>query len=563
MRKWLLVSLALTGTLQSIWATNGTWSFDGVDGLWSGSTNWVANTIADGTSSTANFNTLNITAARTVVVDGARTVGVFLVGDITGNQKYTFTATTGGTLTFNNGGSGAQLNTFGTGPVQFDVPLVLADHLTVTKAAGGAIIFGGPVTGTGNFTVANDATNSITFNGSSSLNFSGSLIMNGTGAGAYTLGGDLGANVQSVVMNSANSVGATLSGSNTAFTGEVSVTAGSLNVTSISSLSSANVVAVGSSGTFSNNTTNPLIVAGFNGSGVVMNSSSAARNITVGGTGAYSFAGSIKDGVAVGATYSFIKAGSGTQTLSGVSTYTGSTSINAGTLIIGTTGVLSGSTAVSVAGGAKLLYSNTTTALAAPVTLNGSGTTSRAILGGDGTIGTAVTLDNLGDTLSPGNSPGVLSFNTSQVWASNSYDWEVNNFTGITGGTDFDAIAITGSLDLSGGSNSYQLNVISLTAGNLPGNVPNFSDTTTSWTILTATAGITGFAAADWIVNTGGFTSSPTATGIWSISLNDTVGTDSLVLTYTVPEPSTWLLFAFTGLVFFLGKRSFGQVRSS
>jgi hypothetical protein len=167
--------------------------------------------------------------------------------------------------------------------------------------------------------------------------------------------------------------------------------------------------------------------------------------------------------------------------------------------------------------------------------LNGSGGTS-AILGGSGTINAAVTLNSLDDVLAPGNSPGILTFSTSQTWNSYTYEWEVNNWTGTTAGTDFDQIGITGSLDLSG--SSYALDILSLTSANGAGNVPNFSETNKSWTILTTTGGITGFDASEWSVNSAGFTN-PDA-GSWSISKVD----NNLQLNYTVivPEPSAVLL---------------------
>ena len=94
---------------------------------------------------------------------------------------------------------------------------------------------------------------------------------------------------------------------------------------------------------------------------------------------------------------------------------------------------------------------------------------SRAVLGGTGPINAAVTLDNLGDVLSPGNSPGIQTYTAAQSWSSFSYDWEVNDFTGTTAGSDFDQIDITGTLNLTGGSGSYILNVLGLTAGNVAG----------------------------------------------------------------------------------------------
>ena len=51
---------------------------------------------------------------------------------------------------------------------------------------------------------------------------------------------------------------------------------------------------------------------------------------------------------------SLTKTGSGTQTLSGLNTYSGPTAINAGTLALGATGSIAGSSAVSIAAGAAL-----------------------------------------------------------------------------------------------------------------------------------------------------------------------------------------------------------------
>ena len=275
------------------------------------------------------------------------------------------------------------------------------------------------------------------------------------------------------------------------------------------------------------------------------------RLLTLGGTntGANTFSKVIADNGA-GAT-SLTKAGAGQWVLGGTNTYTGATNANNGTLQLSGSGAINTSSGITVAGGAKLAQ-NSSVALISPLTLSGAGLGSRAMLSGTGTINQALTLDNLGDTLSPGNSPGLMPYAMTQSWASFSYDWETNDFTGVTAGTHFDQIDITGGLTLSGGPGSYQLNLLSLTALNALGNVPNFSETSRTWDILTTSTGITGFNAANWTIDTAGFSSSPAAAGTWSLT---TVG-NNLVLNYVaVPEPSSLAMFLLGIVGFWLMRR--------
>ena len=248
-----------------------------------------------------------------------------------------------------------------------------------------------------------------------------------------------------------------------------------------------------------------------------------------------------------GGTTNLVKNGSGTNTLKAANTYTGATTVNEGILNIASTGSINTSSGISVAAGAKFVY-NSSTALSVAPTLTGNGISNRAVLSGTGTVGTSVTLDNLGDVLSPGNSPGIQNYTPAQTWSSFSYDWEVNNFTGTTAGTAFDQIGVGGTLNLNGGSGSYILNVLGLTAGDVSGNVPNFSEINRSWIILTST-GITGFNAANWSINTTGFTDPDT--GTWLLAQSD----NNLVLSYApIPEPRAALLGGL-GLLMLLRRR--------
>jgi len=245
------------------------------------------------------------------------------------------------------------------------------------------------------------------------------------------------------------------------------------------------------------------------------------------------------------------KTGVGKQTLSGVNGYTGTTNVNAGTLEISGSGSINSTSSLTVAAGGTLLYNSSVDLTVAP-TLNGGA--SRAVLGGTGTINAAISLNHLNDVLSPGNSPGILPFGTSQTWASYSYDWEINDWIGGVAGTDFDQIAITGSLDLTG--TSYGLNLLSLDAVDASGDVFNFAETTQSWTILTTTTGITGFDSLEWAIDASGFTN--IELGTWSLDLGNS--DQDLVLTYTapssatIPEPTTLGLAA-------LGLISLGMTR--
>jgi hypothetical protein len=172
------------------------------------------------------------------------------------------------------------------------------------------------------------------------------------------------------------------------------------------------------------------------------------------------------------------------------------------------------------------------------------------VLGGSGPINTSVTLDNPGDTLAPGNSPGVQAFTPAQTWNSFSYDWEINDFTGTTPGTAFDQLAIGATLDLTGALGAYHLNMLSLTAGNIAGEVQNFSEIDRSWKVLTTAAGITGFDPTNWTIHVDGFTNP--AGGGFALAQN---GND-LVLSYTaIPESSVAALLGGCGVLALLRRR--------
>jgi len=161
-------------------------------------------------------------------------------------------------------------------------------------------------------------------------------------------------------------------------------------------------------------------VGSFNGNGGEIRAANLVTgivNFTVNTSTTDSWAGVMENGTA--ATFNFIKNGTGSLTLSGNNAYNGTTSVNAGTLLID--GNQSSSTGnLTVASGATL--------------------------GGSGTIGGNVTVNG---TLSPGSSPGVLALN--QNLSFNPGSASLFEIDGIARGTQYDGVNIGGSLTYGGG----------------------------------------------------------------------------------------------------------------
>ena len=138
--------------------------------------------------------------------------------------------------------------------------------------------------------------------------------------------------------------------------------------------------------------------------------------LTFGGTGN----GAVDGPIAIGnAAASIIKDGNGTWTFNGDNGYTGTTTVNAGTLLVnGDQSAATGT--VTVANGATL--------------------------GGSGTLGGLITL-NTGSVLSPGTSPGILTAaNGLTINAGNTFVWELvgNSDASNQRGTAYDGVDVTG-----------------------------------------------------------------------------------------------------------------------
>ncbi len=224
----------------------------------------------------------------------------------------------------------------------------------------------------------------------------------------------------------------TLSGANT-YSGATAVNTGTLRAGAVNSFSSASAVTVAAGATLDLNGFNQAIA-----------SLSGAGNVTL-GTGTLTTGGdnsSTTFSGAISGTGGLTKVGTGTFTLSGVSSYSGATLISAGVLSV------NGSIANSIV------------TIGANGTLKGTGTVGGIVLGGG--------------TLAPGNSIGTLNVaGNVNIAAGTVYQVEANA-AGMS-----DKIVATGATTIGGGT------VQGLAA---PGNYAN----STTYVIITSAGGVTG-----------------------------------------------------------------------
>ena len=173
-----LVLIAALGSGAAMAAPiNSTFSFGGTNQFWATAGNWSAGvpTAAKDLATIAATNTPNLNA------------GSFAIGKATFAGAGGVTGT--GTLTLDNAGGGAAIvnTTATTNALGANVGVKLADDLTVTTAAGGAVTIAGTVSETG----------------SQSLTTAGSGTLTLSKANTYTGGTDIGAGTTVKIANGA------------------------------------------------------------------------------------------------------------------------------------------------------------------------------------------------------------------------------------------------------------------------------------------------------------------------------------------------------------------------
>lgn len=393
----------------------------------------------------------------------------------------------------------------------------IQQSITVATGSGGILTLGkinsGDATYSGKITLNGDVNLHSEASSNAGLNFTGEI----SGSGSITI-------APGVTGSPATGI-TTFSAANT-FTGNTNI--GSPAVGSASRVVLANSLSLQNS-TLSYTGTTPLVfsstvashaftLGGLTGSSnIALQDNATTPNAVTLSVGNNNSSPAAYSGALTGAG-SLTKVGTGALTLTGANTYTGPTSVNQGSLIVGS-------------GGVGSIRSN--------VTVQNSGT-----LGGSGLVTGNVTSLN-GGKVAAGNGTGLLQISGSLSLDPGSiFMWELASQTTSGRGTNYDAVNV--GLDLLASDS-----VFNVVVNNLDLNA-SFWDTTRSWQVfdkgLTTGTGFSSFqlfSAGDPInpisYGSEGNFSFDTATGslIWS----------------AVPEPATAFITVITGLGMLLTRR--------
>lgn len=308
----------------------------------------------------------------------------------------------------------------------------------------------------GNAEITNGSAGTVDFSGSAGFNVDKKLSAGSiAGGGSYVLGdneltvgsNDLSTEVNGTISGTGGSLVKTgagtlkLSGTST-YTGPTTVSAGTLQGGGSNAFSSNGAFSVAGSATIDLGGFSQEI-ASLAGDGLVTNTGSSDATLTVGGDNSSTvFGGTMQDGGAGFPTLALNKVGTGTLTLTGTSTHRGGSTISAGTLQLGTSGV--GGIAGKIMGFVDVATNGTFDVVnldaSSALFITRSGTTNfrnaTSAGGSSNTIGIDAGTVNFYDTATSGdaninNNSGILNFHDySQAGNAEVFNLQIVNFNG-------------------------------------------------------------------------------------------------------------------------------------
>ena len=504
------------GTVTSAANITGTANLNGgnttITGIVGGTT-----TINNGTLSTANVNNSSVVTLGSTSTQGtlsytgnsATCMSSLILGGAGGGRLDV--TTPGQALTISSG------NITGTGPLTIGgtgdttIRSNLAHTGGLTKTDAGTLTLSGANTYTGNTTVnegrmimsrinSSGSSLNLSYSGTISIADDATLEMNATGAKDISFGNVTFTGSCTLQKTGTGWIGCGNSVGNV----NVNLSAGSLIDVQAGTLSNGwgrgawaanqSGLNVASGATFALQA-NDVVVDQLTGSGTVqsgLTGYSYSNTLTVGvagGSGAFS--GVIQNGGGT-SVLTLVKSGAGTQTLSGTNTYSGITTINAGTLQATKAAALpqyATAAKVTIANAATLAVNYggasdwTDTQIGSLLTNNGAGFASGSSLGfdttnGSGTYGSNITVTNFGLTKTGANTLTLTGTNTytGTTTVSNG-NLLVNNTSGsgtgsgtvnVASGATLGGIgSVNGAVTVNGGILSPGASIESLTTGAL------------------------------------------------------------------------------------------------
>jgi autotransporter-associated beta strand protein len=317
----------------------------------------------------------------------------------------------------------------------------------LVSSSGGAV----SITGLAGVTIRGNISTINGYSGTAGYGANGSITIN-DGNAVVTSGAGTGVNDGQVsgALTGGNFVktGAGVFALNTnSYKGSTSINNGTLRLIATTSIPTTSALSIGATGVLDMAGYNQTVasLAGVAG-GLVTSSVTAGLVLTTGSDGTNtSYAGSIENGSATG--IGIVKTGLGILTLSGNSTYSGTTVINGGVINVQHNNGLGMSSLVSVAANTTLELQNNVSIPALPLSLTGTGNTSNAgalrNISGDNSWAGTITL--ITSTVFIGSDAGTLSLS-----ASNSINSPTNIPLGFIGNGNMNVLGsiTTGSATL-------------------------------------------------------------------------------------------------------------------
>lgn len=329
-----------TGNTAKIWLSNasGSTTFSNnltinqgnagtreIGGLNTSGTHIFSGTITNNSTNGLNLRTLNAggTTDFTGVISGTNPINISGAGVVrlTGNNTYTGATTiqTGTTLQVGIGGANTPLGTNAAGTTINSGGVLDLNGFSIATTE--ALTLNGTGISSGGALLNSSATfatipGAITLGSASSINTTGDITTNGiiSGANALTKIGN-----GTLILSAANT-----------YSAGTTINAGTVQLNNTSGLGTAGVTMGGGTLSLNGNTISIPSLSGT--SGTVQNANASAATLTVNTSSNTSYSGNIADGTGAGAL-TFIKSGTGTLTLSGTNSFTGNTTVTAGTLV--------------------------------------------------------------------------------------------------------------------------------------------------------------------------------------------------------------------------------------